>query len=39
MGGIGGAIIVGAIVTAVLLSGENTDEFRRTTGSKLVLGY
>jgi len=26
-------------VTAVMLSGENTDEFRRTTGSKLVLGF
>ncbi len=39
MGGVAGAVIVGAIVTAVLLSGENTDEFRRTTGSKLVLGY
>ncbi len=39
MGGIGGALVVGAIVTAVLLSGENTDEFRRTTGSKLVLGF
>jgi len=39
MGGIGGALVVGAIVTAVLLSGEDTDEFRRTTGSKLVLGF
>jgi len=39
MGGIGGALVVGAIVTAVMLSGENTDEFRRTTGSKLVLGF
>jgi len=39
MGGIGGALVVGAIVTAVLLSGENTDEFRRTTGSKTVLGF
>jgi len=39
MGGIGGAIVVGAIVTALMLSGENTDEYRRTTGSKLVLGF
>ncbi len=39
VGGVGGALVVGAVVTAILLSGENTDEFRRTNGSRTVLGF
>lgn len=34
-----GAIIVGTVVTTFLLQGENMDEYRRTRGSKVVLGF
>lgn len=39
VGSAAGAILVGAVVTALLLQGENVDEYRRTTGSKVVLGF